>query len=95
MGALRNMRQRNIGWRLDYVPQAERFPPGVECLVVSEIGTSDHAPVVAIPRAPGAKPSQVSRCDLGRNQAIEKLTQPEHTDCSSARAPEAASAAPE
>jgi exodeoxyribonuclease-3 len=44
----RNMRQRNIGWRLDYVlasgPLAAR---AVSCPVQTEVGTSDHAPVVA------------------------------------------------
>jgi exodeoxyribonuclease-3 len=45
----RNMKQRNIGWRLDYVLAstsiAERT---VSCVVQREIGTSDHGPVVAI-----------------------------------------------
>lgn len=44
----RNMRQRNIGWRLDYVlasePVAKR---ATACPSYREIGTSDHAPVVA------------------------------------------------
>jgi exodeoxyribonuclease III len=44
----RNMRERNIGWRLDYVlasaALAERV---VSCPVQKEVGTSDHAPVVA------------------------------------------------
>lgn len=44
----RNLRQRNIGWRLDYVmaskPLADR---AVSCPSYREIGTSDHAPVVA------------------------------------------------
>jgi exodeoxyribonuclease-3 len=44
----RNLRQRNIGWRLDYVlastPLAAR---AVSCPVQKEVGTSDHAPVVA------------------------------------------------
>ena len=44
----RNMRQRNIGWRLDYVfasePLAKR---ATSCVVDREFGTSDHAPVVA------------------------------------------------
>jgi exodeoxyribonuclease III len=44
----RNMRQRNIGWRLDYVfasqPLAER---AVSCVVQREVGTSDHGPVIA------------------------------------------------
>jgi exodeoxyribonuclease III len=43
----RNMRQRNIGWRLDYVLAS----PGIaararSCVVQREFGTSDHAPVV-------------------------------------------------
>ena len=44
----RNMRERNIGWRLDYVfasaPLAAR---ATACPVQKEVGTSDHAPVVA------------------------------------------------
>ena len=43
----RNLRQRNIGWRIDYVlasePLAQRAP---RCTVYREVGTSDHAPVV-------------------------------------------------
>ena len=43
----RNMRQRNIGWRLDYILAS----PGVAervatCVVQADFGTSDHAPVV-------------------------------------------------
>ena len=43
----RNMRQRNIGWRLDYIfasePLARSFS---RCAVLKDFGTSDHAPVV-------------------------------------------------
>ncbi len=43
----RNMRQRNIGWRLDYVlaspSVAER---AASCPVLADVGTSDHAPVL-------------------------------------------------
>jgi exodeoxyribonuclease-3 len=43
----RKMRERNIGWRLDYVlaskPLAERASG---CVVQREFGTSDHGPVV-------------------------------------------------
>jgi exodeoxyribonuclease-3 len=43
----RDMRKRNIGWRIDYIlashPLAERVN---ECTVRSDIGTSDHAPVL-------------------------------------------------
>jgi exodeoxyribonuclease-3 len=42
------MRQRNIGWRLDYI-LASRATAGriSQCLVLAQVGTSDHAPVVA------------------------------------------------
>ena len=43
----RNLRARNIGWRLDYVLAS----PGVaerasSCIVQADVGTSDHAPVL-------------------------------------------------
>ena len=45
----RNMRQRNIGWRLDLILAsrgvAERT---VSCVVQREVGTSDHGPVIAV-----------------------------------------------
>jgi exodeoxyribonuclease-3 len=44
----RNMRQRNIGWRLDYVLATDGLAArAVSCPSYREIGTSDHAPVVA------------------------------------------------
>ena len=44
----RNLRQRNIGWRLDYVLATEELAKrAVSCPSFREIGTSDHAPVVA------------------------------------------------
>jgi exodeoxyribonuclease-3 len=44
----RNMRERNIGWRLDYVLASEELAKrAVSCPSYREIGTSDHAPVVA------------------------------------------------
>ena len=44
----RNMRQRNIGWRLDYVLASESIAErAVSCPSYREVGTSDHAPVVA------------------------------------------------
>jgi exodeoxyribonuclease III len=43
----RNLRQRNIGWRLDYVLTSERLYERVSrCVIQREVGTSDHAPVV-------------------------------------------------
>jgi exodeoxyribonuclease-3 len=43
----RDLRKRNIGWRLDYVlaspPLAAR---AASCVVLADVGTSDHAPVV-------------------------------------------------
>jgi exodeoxyribonuclease-3 len=45
----RNMRQRNIGWRLDYVLASPSIAGRAEaCRVLAQIGTSDHAPVVMI-----------------------------------------------
>ncbi len=52
----RNLRARNIGWRLDYLLAS----PGVagrvlSCVVQAEVGTSDHAPVM-MTLAPGSTP---------------------------------------
>jgi exodeoxyribonuclease-3 len=45
----RKMKERNIGWRLDYIlasqPLASRAS---SCVVQREFGTSDHGPVVAV-----------------------------------------------
>lgn len=44
----RQMRERNIGWRLDYVLASESLAKkAVSCPSLREVGTSDHAPVVA------------------------------------------------
>jgi exodeoxyribonuclease-3 len=44
----RNMRQRNIGWRLDYILASQPIADRVtRCSVLTEVGTSDHAPVMA------------------------------------------------
>lgn len=43
----RNMRLRNIGWRLDYILASKSIAARAEeCVVLREVGTSDHAPVV-------------------------------------------------
>lgn len=43
----RNMRQRNIGWRLDYVLASPSVAArAASCRVLADFGTSDHAPVV-------------------------------------------------
>jgi exodeoxyribonuclease-3 len=44
----RNMKQRNIGWRLDYVFASQALAErATSCVVQREVGTSDHGPVVA------------------------------------------------
>lgn len=44
----RNMRQKNIGWRLDYVLASRSLAAhATECTVLRDFGTSDHAPVRA------------------------------------------------
>ena len=43
----RNLRARNIGWRLDYMLASEDVAARADsCKVLSDVGTSDHAPVV-------------------------------------------------
>lgn len=45
----RNMRQRNIGWRLDYVLASKSIAARAQsCAVLTDVGTSDHAPVMMI-----------------------------------------------
>jgi len=45
----RNMRQRNIGWRLDYVLASEAIAgKAISCTVAREFGTSDHGPVTGV-----------------------------------------------
>jgi exodeoxyribonuclease-3 len=44
----RNLRQRNIGWRIDYVLASTPLAQcALSCPVLSQVGTSDHAPVMA------------------------------------------------
>jgi exodeoxyribonuclease-3 len=44
----RNLRQRNIGWRIDYILASRSLAATArECVVQREVGTSDHAPVIA------------------------------------------------
>jgi exodeoxyribonuclease-3 len=43
----RNLRQRNIGWRIDYVLASRALAVNAtSCVSMREFGTSDHAPVV-------------------------------------------------
>jgi exodeoxyribonuclease-3 len=45
----RNLRQRNIGWRLDLILASQAIADRtVSCVVQREVGTSDHGPVVAV-----------------------------------------------
>ena len=44
----RELRQKNIGWRIDYILASSNLAARAsECLSQREFGTSDHAPVVA------------------------------------------------
>ncbi|MPZ77890.1 MAG: exodeoxyribonuclease III [Deltaproteobacteria bacterium] len=44
----RRMRERNIGWRLDYILASGSLASrAAQCSVYREVGTSDHAPVIA------------------------------------------------
>jgi exodeoxyribonuclease-3 len=45
----RNLRQRNIGWRIDYVLASGALAARARsCVSYREVGTSDHAPLVAV-----------------------------------------------
>lgn len=45
----RNLRDRNIGWRIDYLLASEDLAGrAVSCVSQREVGTSDHGPVVAV-----------------------------------------------
>jgi exodeoxyribonuclease III len=44
----REMRKKNQGWRLDYVLASTGKVAARECTVLADVGTSDHAPVVAV-----------------------------------------------
>jgi exodeoxyribonuclease-3 len=47
----RNMRQRNYGWRLDYISASRALvDETVTCVAYREVGTSDHGPVIAVLR---------------------------------------------
>ncbi len=57
----RNLREKNVGWRLDYVLcSAELAERAVSCTSFREFGTSDHGPVqalfdITIPRCESAQ----------------------------------------
>jgi len=43
----RNMRQRNIGWRIDYILASRAIAERATiCKVLADVGTSDHAPIM-------------------------------------------------
>lgn len=45
----RNMRQRNIGWRLDYLlASTDLASRATACPVLKDVGTSDHGPVMGV-----------------------------------------------
>ena len=44
----RKLRERNLGWRIDYIlASAPLAAKAVRCIAYREVGTSDHAPVIA------------------------------------------------
>jgi len=45
----RNLRQRNIGWRIDYILASRSWADrATSCTVLADVGTSDHAPVMMV-----------------------------------------------
>ena len=69
----RQQRERNIGWRLDYILAsgvlAER---ATGCAVVREFGTSDHAPVTAVFDASVADALPKTETGTGTGTAAQK-----------------------
>lgn len=63
----RNLKQKNVGWRLDYVLASEALAAkATSCDTFREFGTSDHGPVVAVfdvpppeRKAPAPEPAPV------------------------------------
>lgn len=57
----RRLRERNIGWRLDYILASEPVASkAAECIVSRDIGTSDHAPVVGTFKLNGTANEQIT-----------------------------------
>jgi exodeoxyribonuclease-3 len=47
----RNMRQRNIGWRIDYILASGTVADRASgCAILADVGTSDHAPIMMTTR---------------------------------------------
>jgi exodeoxyribonuclease-3 len=47
----RNMRQRNIGWRIDYILASRTVADRASaCAILADVGTSDHAPIMMTTR---------------------------------------------
>jgi exodeoxyribonuclease-3 len=45
----REMRARNVGWRIDYIAASTSLAARLtSCIVQADVGTSDHAPVMAV-----------------------------------------------
>jgi exodeoxyribonuclease-3 len=45
----RNLRQRNIGWRIDYLLASQQLAArAISCVCQREVGTSDHGPLVGV-----------------------------------------------
>ena len=68
----RQMRERNIGWRLDYILASSTLAKSARsCVVSRKTGTSDHAPVIAdfavdIPTTCGQMTAKLRAVSLGR-----------------------------
>ena len=45
----RNMKEKNIGWRIDYVLASEALAEkAVSCVIARDFGKSDHGPLTAV-----------------------------------------------
>lgn len=58
----RQYRERNIGWRLDFVTSSPALTSkAIKCTSLREFGTSDHGPVTAVFEGPLFDPTQVKQ----------------------------------
>ncbi len=58
----RQYRERNIGWRLDFVASSpELTAKAIKCTALREFGTSDHGPVTAVFEGPLFDPTKVKQ----------------------------------
>lgn len=74
----RQYRERNIGWRLDYVLTSEPVTRVAQrCTAMREYGTSDHGPVTAVFEGPLFDPTKVEPGKAPEPKPVEATRAPQ------------------